>query len=64
MQNGGMSEMSEKEIDANLEETFPASDPPSWTLGVDDHKGGASKREDDADSSSHDPPRDGGDDDT
>ena len=28
-------EMSEAEIDANLEGTFPASDPPSWTLGID-----------------------------
>lgn len=27
--------MSESEIDNNLEDTFPASDPPSWTLGVD-----------------------------
>ena len=28
-------EMSEAEIDNNLKGTFPASDPPSWTLGTD-----------------------------
>lgn len=27
--------MSEDEIDLNLAGTFPASDPPSWTLGTD-----------------------------
>ncbi len=27
--------MSEAEIDQNLADTFPASDPPSWTLGTD-----------------------------
>jgi hypothetical protein len=31
-------EMSEAEIDYNLMETFPASDPPSWTLGIAPHR--------------------------
>ena len=30
----GGEQMSEAEIDYNLMGTFPASDPPSWTLGV------------------------------
>src|ERR687883_469 len=29
--------MSEAEIDRNLMGSFPASDPPSWTLGTDHH---------------------------
>ena len=30
-----VSEISEDEIDRNLMGSFPASDPPSWTLGVE-----------------------------
>jgi hypothetical protein len=33
----GAGEMSEAEIDKNLEQSFPASDPPSWTLGSNHH---------------------------
>jgi hypothetical protein len=30
-----INEITEDEIDRNLMGTFPASDPPSWTLGVE-----------------------------
>ena len=33
-----LNEISEDEIDRNLMGTFPASDPPSWTLGVERDK--------------------------
>ena len=38
-----ISEISEDEIDRNLMGTFPASDPPSWTLGVERDKKPASE---------------------
>ena len=34
----GGDQMSEAEIDYNVMGSFPASDPPSWTLGVRPHK--------------------------
>lgn len=43
----GSDEMSEVEIDDNLEDTFPASDPPSWTLGSDHRPADNQEREDD-----------------
>jgi hypothetical protein len=46
-------EMSEAEIDKNLQDTFPASDPPSWTLGTDHRKESSVENENDKD----EPPR-------
>ena len=41
------SEMSEAEIDTNVEDTFPASDPPAWTLGSDHRSATSQEREND-----------------
>jgi hypothetical protein len=36
-------EIPDEEIDINLIESFPASDPPSWTLGHEPDKGSTSE---------------------
>ena len=41
--------MSEDEIDQNLVQTFPASDPPSWTLGIDHRDKPLEKQGDESD---------------
>jgi hypothetical protein len=47
----GVGEMSEDEIDRNLAGTFPASDPPSWTLGTDHREESPDERRDVAEGS-------------
>lgn len=42
--------MSEEEIDENLEETFPASDPSAWTVGTAHRSSLDQEREDERDS--------------
>ena len=41
----GAGKMSEAEINRNLAETFPASDPPSWTLGTDHREEAPAEKE-------------------
>lgn len=43
----GEKPMSEDEIDENLDESFPASDPPSWNLGTDHGREKSESKDDD-----------------
>ncbi|MEP7342816.1 MAG: hypothetical protein ABI977_34125 [Acidobacteriota bacterium] len=51
--------LSESAIDSTLEDSFPASDPPSWTLGVEKTtKDAAFSRKEEGDESNEDLPKD------
>lgn len=41
-------QMNEAEIDANVEDVFPASDSPSWTLGTNHRAEATTQKSDDA----------------
>ena len=41
-------QMREAEIDANVEDSFPASDSPSWTLGTNHRAEATTRKSDDA----------------
>ena len=51
----GAGKMSEAEIDRNLAEMSPASDPPSWTLGTDHRDETPAEKESTTETQRHSP---------